>query len=179
MPPARISWIFQGQVLQNNSEPSAGLRFVYFTEESEEEKQSSLFIYNLNSANNGTFYCLAENPAGAASANYTIMIILKQEPITLEEDQAFPIDVASIFVAAGLVLASLCFVAVVMTLCKRKSKSKTKTKPEPIVSGVEVPTLKKSILKKPQLQPTAPEPDIINEINGEAHQYPNKLQVNQ
>ncbi|KAH1022175.1 hypothetical protein HUJ04_011607 [Dendroctonus ponderosae] len=177
VPPASISWIFRGQVLQNNSESSAGLRFVYFTEEGEEEKQSSLFIYNLNSANNGTFYCLAENPAGAASANYTIMIILKQEPIRLEEGQAFSIDVASIFVAAGLVLASLCFVAIIMALCKRQSKSKEKRKPEQIVANVQVPTLKKSVLKKPPLQPAVAEPDIINEISGEANQYSNKLQL--
>lgn len=126
---------------------------MYFIEESTEEKESSLFIYNINSESNGTFYCVAENSAGVTSANYTIMIILKREPIRLEEEPEFPIDIIPILLAIGIVLMSLCFVAIIMALVKNHTKSKRRkqnfrNKGNTLPIPVEKSTVqKKSILK--------------------------------
>ncbi|KAL1506648.1 hypothetical protein ABEB36_005973 [Hypothenemus hampei] len=123
--PAKIRWGFQGQILSNNTEPIPGEHLVYFMEKGSEIKESRLFIYNLNLESNGTFYCLAENSAGVASANYTIMIILKQVPIRFEKEDftGFPSDLFSILLALGLIMLSLCLVALFMAVLKYRPKS--------------------------------------------------------
>ncbi|KAK7792512.1 hypothetical protein R5R35_009922 [Gryllus longicercus] len=81
IPEARVSWWFQGRILQNDSMVAPGIHLYYFVEEGNEEKRSELFIFNTNTDDNGTFVCVAENPAGKAHSNYTIRIVVKEEPV--------------------------------------------------------------------------------------------------
>ncbi|XP_049789176.1 uncharacterized protein LOC126194873 isoform X2 [Schistocerca nitens] len=81
IPEARVSWWFQGRILQNDSLVAPGVHLYYFVEEGSEEKKSELFIFNTNTEDNGTFVCVAENPAGKSHSNYTIRIIVREEPI--------------------------------------------------------------------------------------------------
>ncbi|GJQ75029.1 putative leucine rich repeat C-terminal domain protein [Trypoxylus dichotomus] len=80
VPEAHVSWWFQGQLLQNDSLVAPGMRLIYFIEEGSVNKRSELFIYNTNTEDNGTFICTAENSAGIVYSNFTIRVILREEP---------------------------------------------------------------------------------------------------
>ncbi|XP_065159169.1 leucine-rich repeat-containing protein 24 [Atheta coriaria] len=121
-PEARVTWWFEGQLLQNDTLISPGVRLLYFIEEDGEDKRSELFLYNANADDNGTFVCTAENPAGSVSANYTIRIIVKEEPIVIGE--VFPFE----YVLAGVIGAVALFMVVIVTIivcvvkCRRNNK---------------------------------------------------------
>lgn len=80
VPEAHVSWWFQGQLLQNDSLVAPGMRLIYFIEEGSVNKRSELFIYNTNTEDNGTFICTAENSAGIVYSNFTIRVVLREEP---------------------------------------------------------------------------------------------------
>jgi Immunoglobulin I-set domain/Leucine rich repeat len=79
VPEARVSWWFQGRVLQNDTMVAPGVHLYYYIEEGTIDKKSELFIFNTNTEDNGTFVCVAENPAGKSQSNYTIRIIVREE----------------------------------------------------------------------------------------------------
>ncbi|XP_066252611.1 immunoglobulin superfamily containing leucine-rich repeat protein-like [Euwallacea similis] len=123
-PEAKVSWMFNGEILQGNAAE-------YFIDELPEGQGSNLNLYNVNTACNGTFYCLAENPAGVAIANYTIAVIPRQPPaLRFEEDHQgfkfFPIDtrVLALILAGVLVLTCLCLAAIIMAICEHEAKIK-------------------------------------------------------
>lgn len=127
-PEASVTWWFQGQILQNDSFLTPNLHLYYYIEEGVEEKRSELFIYNTNSEDNGTFSCIAENPAGRIQANYTIRVIVKEEPvveeITFSYEHFIIFIVGAGIVAFMLVLCCCCFII----KCRRKSRQKRKRK---------------------------------------------------
>ncbi|KAF5279986.1 hypothetical protein FQA39_LY05367 [Lamprigera yunnana] len=83
IPESRVSWLFQGRVLQNDTIVAPGLHLMYFIEDGIEDKRSELFIYNTNVDDNGTFVCTAENNAGAMQSNFTLRIVIKQEAVSV------------------------------------------------------------------------------------------------
>ncbi|KAK9885563.1 hypothetical protein WA026_012316 [Henosepilachna vigintioctopunctata] len=100
-PEASISWWFKGQLLQNDSIVAPGVHFSYFIEQGSESKHSELFIFNTNEADNGTFLCVAENPAGKSQANFTIRVILKRIiDYPANEPQ---LDIVLILISTGIV----------------------------------------------------------------------------
>lgn len=127
-PEASISWLFQGQVVQNDTFLAPNLHLYYYIEEGVEEKRSELFIYNTNPEDNGTFSCIAENPAGRFQANYTIRVIVKEEPvveeITFSYEHFIIIIVGAGVAAFFLVLCCCC----ILLKCRRKSRSNRKRK---------------------------------------------------
>lgn len=128
VPEATISWWFQGQILQNDSFLEPNLHLYYYIEEGIEEKRSELFIYNTNADNNGTFSCLAENSAGRIQANYTIRVIVKEEPVVEEitfSYEHFVIVIVGAGVAAFFVVLACCCI---FLKCRRKSKRNRKRK---------------------------------------------------
>lgn len=116
--------LFQGRVLQNDSMIAPGLHFYYFLEEGGEEKKSELFIYNTNTEDNGTFICLAENPAGRAQSNFTIRILVKEEP--LFEPVPFPYELI-ITLAAGItsiILLIIVIIIICIIKCRKRRRDK-------------------------------------------------------
>ncbi|XP_014259906.1 leucine-rich repeat-containing protein 24 [Cimex lectularius] len=126
IPEAKISWWYEGNVLQNDSTVAPGLHLYYFVEEGTVEKTSELFIFNTNVDDNGTFVCIAENSAGRSHSNYTIRIILKEEPVI--GLAVFPYEYFVVISAAVSVIALLGVICVTLCLiqCKRQKRRKRK-----------------------------------------------------
>lgn len=126
VPEAHVSWLFQGQVLQNDTIIGPGVHFYYYLEEGTDDKRSELFIYNTSPEDNGTFACMAENAAGRAQANYTIRVVLKEEPPA--ENIVFPFEYM-IAIYAGIVLLAVALITIIIVSilkCKRKKRRRRK-----------------------------------------------------
>lgn len=128
IPEATVSWWFQGQMLQNDSFFEPNLHMYYFVEEGAEDKRSELFIYNTKVEHNGTFTCVAENYAGKTQANYTIRVILKEEPIT--EEVIFPYEymILLLFAAGATGFVFVAIVCCMVLKCLRRSKRSRRRK---------------------------------------------------
>ncbi|KAF7273984.1 hypothetical protein GWI33_013329 [Rhynchophorus ferrugineus] len=184
LPPANILWLYNGQILQNNSDVGARLRLVYYLQQNDKQQESSLFIYNLNSEHNGTFYCTAENPAGISYGNYTVMVTLKEIPEHPQDKSDFPIELVAFRAAAGFVLLFLCLVVFIMSLirchggCCRKnrpseaksclrsirSEEKTNSKSDDIGNKSKTSQNKRECDSDVWYRNQKQNPDIINEI---------------
>lgn len=135
VPEAHVSWWFQGQVLQNDTFVAPGMRLMYYVEEGGEEKRSELFIYNTNVDDNGTFICSAENAAGMAQSNFTVKIILKEEPVVIIVAFPFEYFLAAVIGAGVLVLTILIIVIVSIVRCRAKrSKKQNQEKTKEVAS---------------------------------------------
>ncbi|PSN41397.1 hypothetical protein C0J52_25740 [Blattella germanica] len=134
IPEARVSWWFQGRILQNDSMVAPGLHLYYFVEEGVEEKRSELFIFNANTDDNGTFICVAENPAGKAQSNYTIRIVVKEEPIV--GIPTFPYEYVITVSAGTAVLALFFIIAIILCIirCHRTRKRRRKKERSKVVA---------------------------------------------
>lgn len=128
IPEATVSWWFQGQMLQNNTMVAPGVHLIYFVEEGSENKRSELFIYNANADDNGTFICNAENAAGAAQSNFTIKIILKEEPIVIIVSFPFEYFLFTIIGIAVLALIIIIVFTILIWKCYRRRKRQQKQK---------------------------------------------------
>jgi hypothetical protein len=126
VPEARISWTFQGQLLQNDTMIAPGVHLLYFIEEGTVQKRSELFIYNSNTDDNGTFICNAENAAGLVQANFTIRIIVKHDPPAPTNDLPFEFILITMSAAAISVLLLLLVVILSIIRCHRNSRLKKK-----------------------------------------------------
>lgn len=128
IPEATVSWWFQGQILQNDSFLAPNLHLYYYIEEGVDEKRTELFIYNANVDDNGTFTCVAENSAGRTQANYTIRVIVKEEPVVEEITFSYE-HFLIIIVGAGVAAFFIVLICCCLILkCRRKSKRNRKRK---------------------------------------------------
>lgn len=131
IPEASVSWWFQGRILQNDTTLAPGFHFYYFVEEGREEKRSELFIFNTNPDDNGTFVCAAENPAGKSLSNYTIRIIVKEEPVVglIVFSREYLIAIFAVLtVSCFLILMVLAFLLVRCRKQRRKRRKKERNK---------------------------------------------------
>ncbi|RZB40708.1 LRR 8 and/or Ig 2 domain containing protein [Asbolus verrucosus] len=129
VPEASVSWWFRGQILQNNTIVAPGIHLIYFVEEGAENKRSELFIYNANSEDNGTFICNAENAAGTSQSNFTIKIIIKEDPIVIIVSFPFEYLLAVVIGAVALGLVIISVITVSILRCRRRCRRQaTKTK---------------------------------------------------
>lgn len=126
IPEAQVSWWFQGQLLQNDTLIAPGMRLYYYLEEGHEDKKSELFIYNVNSEDNGTYICNAENPAGMAQSNFSIRIIVKEEPIVIIVSFPFEYLLAAVIGAAVLILVLIIVIIVLIVKCRRYRRRQLK-----------------------------------------------------
>lgn len=125
VPEARVSWWFQGHILQNDSLVAPGMRLLYYLEDGVHEKRSELFIYNTTADDNGTFICTAENSAGISQANFTIRITIKHEQKIIK---AFvvPLELMFIIVLAAamvVILISTLFVYVIKKIFNKRERA--------------------------------------------------------
>lgn len=126
IPPAKVSWWFQGQLLQNDTIVAPGIHLLYYVEEGYTDKQSELLIYNTNSEDNGTFVCSAENSAGVSFANFTIRVILKELRISEAEIVPFEYVVILMSAAAVSLLILLCIIVISLVKCRVNSSRRNK-----------------------------------------------------
>lgn len=150
IPEASVSWWFQGRILQNDTTLAPGFHFYYFVEEGREEKRSELFIFNTNSDDNGTFVCAAENPAGKSLSNYTIRIIVKEEPVV--GLIVFPFEYVVAVCAAVTVLCFIILVVLAFLLirCRRqRRKRRKKERSKEIAIQNRKPLLRNEIIASP------------------------------
>lgn len=127
-PDVSITWWFQGHLLQNDTFTSQNMHIYYFIDEGNDDKHSELFIYNVVPEMNGTFSCVAENSAGKFIANYTIRVLIKEEPVVEEINFAYEYFIVIIVgagVAAFVIVLTCCCIVL---KCKRKSKRNRKFK---------------------------------------------------
>ncbi|XP_059471217.1 leucine-rich repeat transmembrane neuronal protein 1-like [Neocloeon triangulifer] len=125
IPEARVSWWFQGRVLQNDTMVAPGVHLYYYIEEGAVDKKSELFIFNTNTDDNGTFICVAENPAGKSQSNFTIRIIVREDvavPVVLPYE--YMVAVVSAIAVLGI-LVIIIFVLIVVR-CRRQRSRKRK-----------------------------------------------------
>ncbi|XP_022904395.2 leucine-rich repeat-containing protein 24-like [Onthophagus taurus] len=127
IPDAEVSWWFRGRVLQNDSMVTPTTRLIYFIEEGDvTERTSELLIFNTNSEDNGTYICSAENPAGKVQTNFTVKIILKEEPSV--EIIIIPFNYLVVVATGAGILILLLFIT--MIICATKCKNRKLKKNE-------------------------------------------------
>lgn len=126
IPPAKVSWWFQGQLLQNDTIVAPGVHLLYYIEEGYTEKQSELLIYNTNSEDNGTFVCSAENSAGVSFANFTIRVIIKE--LRISEADLVPFEYVVILMSAAAVslIILLCIIVISLFKCRMNNSRRNK-----------------------------------------------------
>lgn len=126
VPESKVSWLYQGQLLQNDSMVAPGIHLIYYVEEGTVDKRSELFIYNANTEDNGTFICNAENPAGITQANFTIRIIIKHDPeiVTNEIPFEFILIVTSAVLISTIILVFVLILSIIK--CYKNSHIKRK-----------------------------------------------------
>lgn len=73
VPSAKISWYWNGKQLINNTLHNSYQR-VHIYEDGVFDKKSKLILTNAQETDSSEFYCVAENAAGAAEANFTLHV---------------------------------------------------------------------------------------------------------
>lgn len=124
IPEASVSWWFRGQILQNNTIVAPGIHLIYFVEEGAENKRSELFIYNVNSDDNGTFICNAENAAGTSQSNFTIKIIIKEEPIVIILSLSFNYLIIVLIGVSVLIIILLLIIIIIIVKCRKRRQDR-------------------------------------------------------
>ncbi|XP_076170666.1 uncharacterized protein LOC143148315 [Ptiloglossa arizonensis] len=143
VPAAKLVWWFNGEPceLQNENDSlsiaSNGFpRYVYRQRGDSTNTSSTLLIYSVESLNEGTYTCTAENGAGSAESNLSLRVLFQEKP-TAEppNDRARSGYIAA--VAAGALLVTLfvlgCLIASVV-LCARKRRRDRKRNSKALVS---------------------------------------------
>lgn len=134
IPEAKITWLYQGQVIHNYSTMSPEqYRDIFFVENGVSDKKSELHIYNIGPEDNGTYTCAAENPAGRSRANYTIKILVKEEPVVIVV--TFPQRHLVVIVTVIFLIIVLLIAIIAVVLLKFKTDSRSRKKKE---SGKDV-----------------------------------------
>ncbi|KAH8267454.1 hypothetical protein KR018_005020 [Drosophila ironensis] len=78
IPAANINWYWNGRLLANNSAFTAYQRIHMFEQlEGGFEKKSRLVLTNAQETDSSEFYCVAENRAGMAEANFTLHVSMR------------------------------------------------------------------------------------------------------
>lgn len=75
VPSANINWYWNGHLILNGSTFSAYQK-VYVYEVGEFEKRSTLVLTNAQDVDSGELYCVADNRAGSAEANFTLRVTM-------------------------------------------------------------------------------------------------------
>lgn len=123
VPSAEIKWYWNGRLLVNNSAFSSYQKIFIF-EEGHFEKRSNLVLTNAQETDSGEFYCVAENRAGNAEANFTVHVSLRTAGIaTLGSGQIAGLSAALVI----LILFILLVILVLLVRLRRMPFSESKT----------------------------------------------------
>lgn len=125
VPEAHISWWFNGVLLPNDTLLDPTFHIYYdVMEVTPAEHHTELYIYSVNIDDNGTYSCVAENPAGRMQANYTLRVIVKEEPVV--EQVTFPYEYFVVVVASGgsVVLVFVITICILVCRCRKTTRSR-------------------------------------------------------
>lgn len=125
IPEADVSWWFQGHIIHNDSLEDPELK-TSFSMIGTNDKKSELYIFNVNQDDNGTYVCVANNIAGKAQANYSLKIIIKEEPVIVVV--TFPRKHLVVIVTGVFLVIVLVIAIVAVALLKFKTDTKTRKK---------------------------------------------------
>lgn len=137
MPSANINWYWNGRLLLNESNLNNHQK-IYIFESGEAKKKSSLVLTNTQETDSAEFYCVAENKAGSAEANFTLHVTL----LVAGMASLGGAQIASLGAALFLVAVIVSLAVIVMFVRFRTTpvcESKTpRTTLDRVVSGNEV-----------------------------------------
>lgn len=123
VPTANINWYWNGRLLVNNSAFSSYQK-IYVYEEGKFEKKSMLVLTNAQETDSGEFYCVAENKAGNAEANFTLHVSMRTAGMaTLGSGQIVGLSAALIV----LILLIFLIILVLLVRLRRVPFSESKT----------------------------------------------------
>ena len=156
IPIANINWYWNGRPLLNNSAFSSHQK-IYVYEEGKQEKRSILVLTNVQEINSSEFYCVAENRAGNAEANFTLHVSMRAAGITtLGSGQIAGLSVALVI----LIIFILLVIFVLLVRLRRIPFSESKTSGQ-----IEVVTLVNVTDNAKFSKITADETSTFNEHN--------------
>ncbi|XP_021916184.1 leucine-rich repeat-containing protein 24 [Zootermopsis nevadensis] len=122
-PPAVINWYWNGRLLLHNSAFSSHQR-VFIYENGQSEKSNTLVLTNAQETDSSEFYCVAENRAGNAEANFTLHVSLRTAGMaTLGSGQIAGLSAALVI----LILFILLIILVLLVRLRRPPFSDSKT----------------------------------------------------
>lgn len=123
VPPPTITWYLNGKPLSNNT-VFGSYQKVFIFEEGKFEKKSMLVLTNAQETDSSEFYCVAENKAGSAEANFTLHVSMRTAGMaTLGSGQI--IGLSAVLFA---VILLICFIIMALLMRLRRtpfSESKT------------------------------------------------------
>ncbi|KAG5318554.1 LRC4C protein, partial [Pseudoatta argentina] len=132
IPTAKVTWWINGEPCElqheNNSMASSISTFPrYIRQRGGTNMSSTLFLYWVESLDEGTYSCIAENSAGSAVANLSLRVLFREKP-TVEPPSDNPGSgyVAAIVAGAlvGTLLALSCLVGSVIYCAKKRRRDR-------------------------------------------------------
>jgi hypothetical protein len=122
VPAAVITWYWNGRLLNNNSAFSSYQK-VHIYEDGNFEKRSRLVLTNAQDADSSEFYCVAENRAGNAEANFTLHVSMRSVTSAFGNGQIAGLSAALII----LILFILLIILFLLVRLRRLPQVETKT----------------------------------------------------
>ncbi|KZC04696.1 PREDICTED: leucine-rich repeat-containing protein 24-like [Dufourea novaeangliae] len=142
VPVAKLTWWFNGEPceLQNENDSlaifSAGFPRYVYRQRGGTNMSSTLLIYSVESLNEGTYTCIAENGAGSAEANLSLRVLL-QEKVTVEPPNDHSRSGYIVAIAAGALVGTLLALGTLIgsiLFCVRKRRRDRKRNSKALVS---------------------------------------------
>ncbi|CAH1711467.1 unnamed protein product [Chironomus riparius] len=122
VPAATITWYWNGRLLNNNSAFSSYQK-VHIYEDGNFEKRSRLILTNAQDTDSSEFYCVAENRAGSAEANFTLHVSMRSVTNAFGNGQIAGLSAALII----LILFILLIILFLLVRLRRLPQVETKT----------------------------------------------------
>lgn len=122
VPSANVNWYWNGKLLLNNTQFSSSQR-VYVYEQGNFEKRSRLVLTNAQDTDSNEFYCVVENRAGTAEANFTLHVVIRDIGFAIENKQIIGLSAALVI----LILFILLIILFLLVRLRRIPMPDTKT----------------------------------------------------
>ncbi|VVC37131.1 Immunoglobulin subtype,Immunoglobulin-like domain,Immunoglobulin-like fold,Leucine-rich repeat [Cinara cedri] len=122
-PAAKVSWYWNGRALANNTAFGPFQR-VFMTDDRTGSGHSSLLLTNVQPSDSGQFLCVAENRAGRAEANFTLVVTRLGGLAFLANRQVASLSVFLVFLIITILLV------IVYLLVRIKRLPPTSTRPD-------------------------------------------------
>ena len=162
-PPPHVRWYMNNKLITNGSVLGLGPQRAYLMRDKSDKLNNLLVITTAQEENSGSLSCVAENPAGSATGNYTLIVNMR----ALSSSSIHPGHIAGISIA--LIIFAI-FVLVVAFLVFAKSRTSSSPTPAKLnISHVSSPSEPNPVQKPPRLtdlsNSASTDPDIISEVD--------------
>lgn len=145
VPTAHINWYWNGRLLVNNSAFSSHQK-IYVFEEGKQEKRSNLVLTNVQEIDSSEFYCVAENRAGNAEANFTLRVSMRPMGITsLGNGQIAGLSAALVILILFILIVISVLLARLRNVPFTESKTPGQIEVVTVVNGATIPNGKAAI----------------------------------